>query len=113
MAIPELERKRIDAALEKSCDRVPAHIRSKLAYAFRVRGNSVTLVERRPHFQKPDVTTEHPFAKFVFEPTSHTWSLRWRDRNARFHAYEGFSGVRQLADLLAEVERDPTHIFLG
>ncbi len=113
MAIPALEMKRAESVLAKFCDRVPAHARSQLAYAFTVRGNAITLVERRPYFKDPKITTERPFARFVFDPSSHTWSLRWSDRNARFHAYEGFSGVRQFADLVAEVERDPTYIFLG
>ena len=113
MAIPDLERKRAEAILEKFCERVPPAIRSQLTYAFTVRGNSITLVERRPHYKYRGVTTEHPFARFVFDPASHTWSLRWRDRNARFHSYEGFSSVRHFSDLVAEVERDPTHIFLG
>ena len=113
MAIPDLERKRAEAILAKFCERVPLSIRSQLMYAFMVRGNAITLVERRPHFKNPEITTEHSFAKFVFDSASHTWSLRWRDRNARFHPYEGFSRVRQFSDLVAEVERDPTHIFLG
>jgi hypothetical protein len=113
VAIPDLERKRAEAILEKFCERVPPAIRSQLTYAFTIRGNAITLVERRPHFKTPEITTEHPFAKFVFDPGSHTWSLRWRDRNARFHPYEGFSSVRQFTDLVAEVERDPTQIFLG
>jgi hypothetical protein len=113
VAIPDLDLKRAQAILEKFCDRVPPAIRSQLVYAFTVRGNAITLVERRPHFKNRDVTTEHPFARFVFDPASHTWSLRWRDRNARFHPYEGFSHVRQFSELVAEVERDPTHIFLG
>ena len=113
MAIPELEMKRAESVLAKFCDRVPGHIRSKLAYAFTLRGNAITLIERRPFYADPKITTEHPFARFVFDPSSHTWSLRWRDRNGRFHGYEGFSGVRQFTALVSEVERDPTHIFFG
>jgi Protein of unknown function (DUF3024) len=113
LAIPDLERKRAETILERFCERIPAAVRFQLCYAFTVRGNAITLVERRPHYKYPEITTEHPFARFVFDPASHTWSLRWRDRNTRFHEYEGFSRVQQFSDLVAEVERDPTHIFLG
>lgn len=113
MAIPELEMRRVEAVLATFCDRVPPHARSQLWYVWKVRGNALTLAECRPHFLDKSRTTENPFARLVFDPASHTWSLRWCDRNGRFHAYEGFQGVRRFEDLLAEVDRDPTGIFFG
>lgn len=113
MPIPELERRRVERALDKFCDRVPPAVRSGLTYEYRFRGNAVVLLERRPHFQDRKRHTEHPFAKFVYSPTIGGWSLKWRDRNERWHAYEGFEDVAQFRDVLREVEADPTCIFLG
>lgn len=58
-------------------------------------------------------TTRHAFARFVLDSASLRWSLKWSDRNGRWHAYDLRAPSRHLAELVAEVERDPTHIFLG
>jgi hypothetical protein len=113
MPIPQLERARVERALDKFCDRVPAAIRAELAYEYRFRGNAVELLERRPHFRDRTRHTEHPFAKFVYSPSVGGWSLRWSDRNGRWHAYEGFQDVPHFRDVLREVETDPTSIFFG
>ena len=113
MPIPELERARVERALDRFCDRVPAAIRWELSYEYRFRGKAVVLVERRPHFQDRSRHTEHAFAKFVYSPTVGGWSLKCSDRNGRWHAYEGFQDVPRFLDALREVEADPTGIFLG
>jgi Protein of unknown function (DUF3024) len=113
MPIPELERRRLERDLEKFCERVPPAIRSKLTYQYRFRGNAVFLEERRPHFLDRTRHAEHAFAKFLYSPTVGGWSLRWRDRNGRWHAYEGFENVPHFRDVLREVENDPRGIFFG
>jgi hypothetical protein len=113
MPIPELERKRAEVELRRFCDRVPPHIRGEFSYDWTVRGNQITLLERRPAFQRPGEFTEHRFARFQFNPSSHSWTLKWSDRNGRFHVYEGLESVHQFSDLVKEVESDPTGIFLG
>ena len=113
MPIPELERARVERALDKLCDRVPAAIRSDLTYEYRVRGNTVVLLERRPHCRDRARHTEHLFVKFVYSPTVGGWSLRWSDRNGRWHVYQGFQAVPHFRDVLREVVADPTGIFLG
>ena len=104
MPIPKLERARVERALAKFCGRVPEAIRSKLAYEYRFRGNSVVLLERRPHFQDRKRQVEQSFAKFVYSPTVGGWSLKCSDRNGHWHAYEGFEDVPPLPHPLPEVE---------
>lgn len=113
MAIPQLELTRVERALDKFCDRVPSAIRDELMYEYRFRGNVAVLLERRPHFQDRSQHTERAFAKFAYSPTVGGWSLKWPDRNGRWHAYEGFQDVPHFRDVLREVEADPTGIFLG
>ena len=113
MPIPELERARVERALDKFCERVPEAIRSKLTYEYRFQGNAVVLWERRPHFEDHARRTELSVAKFVYSPTVGGWSLKWSDRHGRWHAYEGFEHVPHFRDLLREVEADPTGIFFG
>jgi len=113
MPIPELEVARVTRLLDKFSERVPPKIRPELAYIYRFEGNSVVLIERRPHFRDRTRHTEHEFAEFVYSPRVGGWSLRWRDRNGRWHRYEGFENVPQFREVLKEVEGDPTCIFFG
>lgn len=113
MPIPELELARVKRELDKFCDRIPLHVRPELTNLYRFKGNAVVLIERRPSFLDPTRHTEHEFAKFVYNQRAGRWSLRWRDRNARWHAYDGFQNVPHFRDVLAEVASDPTGIFLG
>lgn len=69
IAIPELERRRVERALDKFCDRVPVVIRSKLAGEYRFRGNTLVVHECRPHFQNPKRQIAISFARFVYSPT--------------------------------------------
>ena len=51
MPIPELELARVTRALDKFCDRIPMHVRADLTNLYRLEGNSVILIERRPYFR--------------------------------------------------------------
>jgi hypothetical protein len=113
MPIPELELARVKGALDKFCDRIPMHVRADLTNLYRFKGNSVILIERRPDFRDRTRHTEHEVAKFVYSQRLGAWSLRWRDRNGRWHAYDGFQDVPHFRDVLAEVSSDPTGIFFG
>ncbi len=112
MPLPELEGRRVKRIIDRWNERVPPHARPELWYTQRSRGNTVTLVENRPYFLDATQTTEHPFARFKYDPSSGKWSLWCRDRNQRWHPYPDFQAVT-LEAAVAEVERDPTGIFLG
>jgi hypothetical protein len=114
MAIPQLELARVRKRLDAFCERVPPPVRDKVSHLWRVRGNQITLFERRPAWRgPPGVVTDRAFARFQFDPPTHVWMLKWRDRNGRFHPHEGFEAVRSFDALVDEVEADPTGIFLG
>ena len=92
---------------------MPQHIRDQLSYYWKVRGNQITLFERRPTWRgKPGEFTDLAFARFQFDPASHHWVLKWSDRNGRFHPYEGLESERSVERLVEEVDSDPTGIFL-
>jgi hypothetical protein len=116
LAIPETEMARVRRRLELFCDRVPPHARGKVWYDWRVRGNQVTLAEKRPAWwagAKPDEITVHEFARFQYDPASRSWMLKWADRNGRFRPYEALERSRSFDRLVDEVEADPVRIFLG
>ena len=75
----------------------------------------LTVVECRPPWRADDGSewTRHPIARFRYTQSTGQWSLFWRDRNLRFHAYDLVSQTPRLEDLLREVDRDPTAIFWG
>ena len=57
--------------------------------------------------------TRLPIARLRYTKTTGMWSLYWRDRNLRFHIYDCVSPTANIAQLLDEVNRDPTAIFWG
>ena len=113
MPIPELELAGASRLLDKFCEGVPVAIRHQLSYTYRVERTTVLLLERRPHFRGASRITEHGIAKFVYSPKAGGWSLRWPDRNGKWHQYDGFENRPLFRDLLCEVENDPTAIFFG
>lgn len=113
MAIPEPELKAAEEALARFCEGVPPEVRDQLRNEWRVRGNQITLMERRAPFDDPDEIAELPIARLQYHPDSRTWTLRCFDSNGRSHVYEGFERVEQFEACLAEVQSDPTGIFLG
>jgi hypothetical protein len=57
--------------------------------------------------------TSSPVARLRYVKAGGTWSLYWRDGNQRFHEYDQIAPSVRVADLLAELDRDPTGIFWG
>lgn len=113
MAVPDLERQRVTRALTRVCDKVPLHVRSQLSHHFRFVGSAVELFERRTGYSDENGPIEHIVAKFRYNARRDSWTLYWSDRNLKWHEYEGFKDRRNVLELIAEVERDPTHIFFG
>ncbi|HWD09951.1 MAG TPA: DUF3024 domain-containing protein [Actinomycetota bacterium] len=75
----------------------------------------MTNVERRAP-RRPEFGSEwsrFPIARSRYTARTKLWTLYWRDRNLRFHAYEFVPPSRSLEPLLAAVAVDPTCIFWG
>ena len=113
MPIPETELHRAEQALAKFCDRVPPEIRPELSYYWTIERNQITLVEKRPHFQRRGEFTHQKIARFQYRASRRTWTLKWADRDGDFHIYPGFEDRIRFQPLLDEVDRDPTGIFFG
>ena len=118
MPIPKSVIGEIEGKLKDYCDDIPEHVKNKLRYDFKIRGNSVTLIESRPYFLNPDRWTHHRFAQFRYNPYTGKWKLFAPDRNAKWHDYSQWKGNWDNSPcdfdrLLEEVEADPTGIFWG
>ncbi len=110
-ATKNLVEKKLDAFLGK---RVPPHVADKIRLSYTFRGNSVTIWEHRAPWSKgwPEWSTS-AVAQLRYNPKAQTWMLYWRDRNTKWHEDEGLAPVKNLALILAELDRDPTGIYWG
>jgi hypothetical protein len=94
---------------------VPAHARGEVRVEVDVAERHLTVVEcRAPWRSEMGVQwTRSPIARLRYTKTTRLWSLYWRDRNLRFHAYDLVAPTASIAELLDELDRDPTAIFWG
>ncbi|MGI8774087.1 MAG: DUF3024 domain-containing protein [Actinomycetota bacterium] len=113
-SLPELVRRNVERAVGRYCEeRVPPHVRDKIRMEHEIRGNSVTIVERRPPWRE-DVGPEWSrltVAQLRYEEEK--WALYWSDRNGKWHFYDVFDPTPDLSAALAEIDDDPTAIFWG
>jgi len=112
MAVPELDVARV----QRWCAaRVPEHARHQVRVECEIAPRHLTVVERRA----PGVRTSGPSGPASRSPASRytaatkSWTLFWRDRNLRFHAYDLLAPSPNVEDLLAELDHDPTGVFWG
>ena len=112
MGLPELEVVRV----QRWCvDRVPEYARHQVRVECVVAPRHLTVVERRAPWREdfgPEWSSS-PIARLRYTSTQESWTLYWRDRNLRFHAYLDLKPSPRVGDLLAEIDRDPTGIFWG
>jgi hypothetical protein len=103
MAFSKIERKSIEDVLTAYCEkRVPPQVRDILRILFRIKGESVTLLESRPSFVNPTEWIETVVAQFRRDQETGNW-----------HVYEELQPKKTIKPLLSEVDRDPTGIFWG
>jgi hypothetical protein len=95
--------------------RVPEHVRDVVRVEAEVAKRHVTIVECRPPWRADAGAgwTRFPIARLRYTQATRLWSLYWRDRNQRFHEYDGIPATENVEELLAELDRDPTAIFWG
>jgi hypothetical protein len=103
------------ARVAKYCDaKIPGHVRDEIRVEYKARGKSVTIFECRPpwHESLGSEWSRMPIAQLRLDPSGGNWTLFWSDRNDRWHLYD-FIEPGTVADLLAEIDADPTCIFWG
>jgi hypothetical protein len=110
--LPELDVARV----ERWCRaRVPEQVRDQVRVEVDVADRFLTIVECRPPWRADlgSEWTRFPVARLRYTKGTELWSLYWRDRNLRFHAYDRVPATVRVEELLSEVDRDPTAIFWG
>lgn len=112
VVLPELD----VAQVQRWCAaRVPEHARHQVRVECDTAPRHLAIVERRPPWREdfgPDWTSL-PIARLRYTVADRSWTLFWRDRNLRFHRYDGLAPTPRVGDLLDEISRDPTAIFWG
>jgi hypothetical protein len=115
MALPELVRRNVEVRVADFCERrIPAHLQNEIKLEFTVRGDSITIVERRPPWRVdfgPGSTMK--VAQLRFDHDARTWTLWWADRNGRWDRYWDVDPTADVEELLREIGEDPTGIFWG
>lgn len=116
MALPELVRRGAEAKVAAFCERrVPVQARYQVRLEHVVRGDAITIVERRAPW-RPEYGPEWSSMKIAqlrFDGAARTWTLWWADRNERWHAYPDTDPTPALENLLTEIDEDPTAAFWG
>ena len=76
-------------------------------------GQSIEVVEVRPHWQDPDKNIELPVAKTTFVKSRKVWKVYWMRQDLKWHSYEPDPEVDSLEDFLAVLETDEFCCFWG
>jgi hypothetical protein len=112
--LPDIQRARVDGLLGQMCQPHPdPQVAAQVRRGYHVEGTAVVVYESRPSFLKPEIWQEHPVAKFQFNKSRGTWRLFCMFRDLKWRAYEPLRESLDLADLVREVQTDPTGIFWG
>jgi Protein of unknown function (DUF3024) len=116
VAIPEAIEREATKEVEAFCDgRVPHELRDQVRLELSVRGNSITIVERRPPWREdfgPDWSSVK-VAQLRLEPSARVWTLYCSDANGRWLRYSDAQPSNDIRSLLNEIDADPTGIFWG
>jgi hypothetical protein len=95
-------------------NQIPEQARDEMRLEHSVRGNSITIVERRPPWNEhvgPEWTSMK-IAQLRYDAATRDWTLYAADRNSRWFYY-GADPAPDVGPLLAEIAEDPTCIFWG
>ena len=115
MAFSEFEAKKIERAASEFLEvrRPPVAIRPELDIEVRVTGQSVQIVEVRPHFREPSKSIESPVAKATYVQKSQRWKIYWMRSDLKWHAYTPEPESRSIEEFFAIVNADENGCFFG
>lgn len=115
MVFSEFETKKIERAVSEFLEarRPPVHIRSQLDLGVHVSGQSVQIVEIRPHFREPSTIIESPVAKATYVKKFQRWKIYWMRSDLKWHSYTPKPESRSLEEFFAIVNADENGCFFG
>jgi hypothetical protein len=114
MAIPTELIKKIEIELQKYCNnRIPLEMREKVILVYKIEGNSIILIEKRPHFKIKNRIIESLIAKIKYINKTKEWELYYPNRKLGWSKYWNFKNKKRFSTIINEIDKDPTCIFWG
>ncbi|WP_409525173.1 DUF3024 domain-containing protein [Nitrincola sp. MINF-07-Sa-05] len=115
MSFSEFEVKKIERAAAEFLEaiRPPVHIRPQLDIDVRFSGQSVSVVEIRPHFREPSTTIESMVAKATYVEEAKHWKIYWMRSDLKWHLYTPAPESRTIEEFFAIVREDKNCCFFG
>lgn len=116
MPIPPIQKQLVEKLMQSYCNnKVPKELQDSINLFYKIRGNSITLIESRPILWNDpgSIKVEIKIAQIRFKNEDKTFTLYCADRNERWHLYDFIEPSIELEDLLKEIDNDPTGIFWG
>jgi hypothetical protein len=90
-----------------------AGVGDQVRVGYRIERSSVVLFESRIHWKNRTDWLEHRVAKFQFVATINRWRLFCQFSDLEWRGYAPLPEAETLAELVREVDADPTGIFWG
>jgi len=115
MALTEFETERYKLITEKFVEsrRPPEHIRSQLDIGYSLDGQSITIFEIRPVYNKPDKIMHSEAAKLTYVITTDSWKIYWMRADLKWHSYQTVPEVDSLEQGLEVINEDQYGAFWG
>ncbi|MCP4961976.1 MAG: DUF3024 domain-containing protein [Actinomycetia bacterium] len=113
--IPDLDLARVQRWIDRRNADIPVDARDLIRFEVDVTDRAVTVLECRPPWREdfgPE-WTRFPVCRFRYTKSRRQWTLYWRDRNSKFHAFDMVESTPHIDQLIDEVDRDRTGIFWG
>ena len=93
--------------------RPPPERRDKVDIQYSIRGQSVEILEIRPHWRLPAKQIKAPIAKTTFVRTQNTWKIYWMRADLKWHGYTPQLEAATFKVFLDVVDTDDYACFFG
>lgn len=108
--LPELDVEKVKRWCE---NRVPDRVRDQVRLEVTTRGKTVSIFERRPHWQgKPVEWSKTRIAQIRYDGGG-GWTLYFGDRCGKWTMYFELDSHQPIDAIINELEEDPTCLFWG
>lgn len=93
--------------------RPPEEDRDELDIAYKIEGKSIIIFEIRPHWNKPEIIGEHPFAMATYIKAENIWKVFYMNENSNWEVYKQKIAVNSIKEFTKLVEDDKYQYFFG
>ena len=93
--------------------RPPKELRDKIDISYRIKGQSVTIFEIRPHWDEPEKLQEIEVAKTTFVAAKNQWKVYWMRASLKWENYPPNPIVTEIQDFFDIVQKDEKSCFFG